>query len=121
MDENQIYRWVTHGRKNCERCAELDGKEMSFAEWFSTILPGMHAGCDCSLEPVDEADREEAIEPGLVFGQLKSRNGPTTANKVGIDNRITKSHGALKPAVMQSKAKLPCANQRPLNIAHYGG
>ena len=119
MDENQIYRWVTHGQKNCDRCAELDGKEMSFAEWFSMVLPGMHAGCDCSLEPVSEEETE--IEPGLVFGQLKSRCGPMTTSKVGIDNRITQSHGALRPSTVQNKAKLPSANRRPLNIAHYGG
>jgi hypothetical protein len=118
MDENKIYRWVTHGHKNCQRCAELDGKEMSFAEWFSTVLPGIHAGCDCSLEPVEDAS---AVEPGLVFGQLKSRRGPMVNSKLGIDERITQSFGALKPAVKQSKARLPASNFRPINIAHYGG
>ena len=119
MDENKIYRWVTHGRNNCERCAELDGKEMRFAEWFSSVLPGMHAGCDCSLEPVDE--EELNIEPGLVFGQLKSRNSPMVGSKVGVDLRITNSHKALRPKTTKNKATLPSARQRPLNIAHYGG
>ena len=60
---------------------------MSFSEWFNTVLPGMHAGCDCSLEPL--GDEEAQIEPGLVFGQLKSRSGPKTKTRVGIDNCIT--------------------------------
>ena len=119
MDENKTYRWVTHGRENCERCAELDGKEMSFAEWFTTELPGIHAGCDCSLEPVE--DEETDNEPGLVFGQLRSRRGPITKSRVGIGNAISNSHGSLKPSAKKKKVNLPSANRRPVDIAHYGG
>ncbi len=54
MEDEAFYRWVTHGRSTCERCAGLEGREMSLADWRSRVLPGIHAGCDCSLEPVDE-------------------------------------------------------------------
>jgi hypothetical protein len=118
MEENKRYRWVTHGYKNCERCAELDGKEMNFSEWFGTVLPGIHDGCDCSLESVDD---DSEVEPGLVFGQLKSRRGPFTRSKFGIDHRISGSHKSLKPKIAWKKILLPYSCKRPLNIAHYGG
>ncbi|MBI9049287.1 MAG: hypothetical protein JEZ00_07705 [Anaerolineaceae bacterium] len=119
MDENKVYRWVTHGVRNCEHCAALEGKEMRFSEWFHSVLPGIHAGCDCSLEPVNDEEASEEIN--MVYGQLKSLSGPKKSTRVSVDQRITNSHKALKPMIEKSKAVLPLAKQRPINIAHYGG
>jgi hypothetical protein len=117
MEENQSYRWVTHGRYTCERCNALDGKEMSLANWRSSVLPGMHAGCDCSLEPLDEVFGRE--KQGIT--SLKVSEPKHGALKTGVDKRLSVSHGALKPAVKKVKAVLPSVNNRPLNIIHSGG
>lgn len=117
MEENQRYRWVTHGRFNCEDCDALDGKEMTLADWRSSVLPGIHAGCDCSLEPVEEIRGEEKDSVTAIKVQPVKHG----ALKTGITKQVAVSHGALKPTVTKVKAVKPSNHNRPTNIAHYGG
>ena len=109
MEDEGFYRWVTHGRSTCERCADLEGREMRLADWRSRVLPGIHAGCDCSLEPVNE------VSPGrrVVRTSLKMKNTTKCARHISVDKRLTHSHGALKPLGKNLKAALPEAKSRP--------
>ena len=111
MGENQCYRWVTHGRYSCEDCEALDGKEMTLADWRSSVLPGIHPGCDCSLEPVEEEPGEEKT----TITPIKVQQTSHGALKTGITKQITVSYGALKPVVSKVKAVKPSNHNRPTN------
>jgi hypothetical protein len=117
MEEKQIYRWMTHGRRNCERCDELAGREMCFADWLSSVLPGMHVGCDCSLEPVDEVRTHKREDTTRLIPSPPTHN----TLRLSLDKRVTYSHTALKPLVHKVQAVLPHSRSRPQNILHYGG
>lgn len=117
MEDEVIYRWMTHGRSTCDACAALDGREMGLADWRSRVLPGVHAGCDCSLEPVEELQSgKRVIRTFLKMGSPKK-----SALRSSVDKRLTHSHGALKPQARLLKATLPEAKNRPRMTASSGG
>ena len=113
----KIYRWVTHGRSTCDACAALDGREMGLADWRSRVLPGIHAGCDCSLEPVEELQSGKRV----IRTFLKMGSPQKSAQRSSVDKRLTHSHGALKPQVRLLKAALPEVKNRPRTAASSGG
>jgi hypothetical protein len=54
MPTLKILTWVTHGESNCPDCDALDGSTHTETEWASTIQPGFHRNCDCTLEITGE-------------------------------------------------------------------
>jgi hypothetical protein len=117
MEDEKIYRWVTHGRSTCDVCSALEGREMGLADWRSRVLPGIHAGCDCSLEPVEDLQSgKRVIRTFLKMGSPKK-----SAQRNSVDKRLTHSHGALKPLVRVLKAALPEVKSRPRTPLISGG
>ena len=55
------YMWQVSGPNPCPRCAELDGQIRTIESWESSIMPGLHKHCRCSLVCV------EAIDSGWFF------------------------------------------------------
>jgi hypothetical protein len=109
MQDENIYRWVTHGRSSCATCEALNGREMSLADWRSRVLPGIHLGCDCSLEALDDLHAGKRV----VRTALKMSNPAVFVRRLGVDKRLSHSHGALKPLLRAAKASLPQAHSRP--------
>lgn len=85
------YVWRTHGKRDCPRCAEMEGTTASRSAWDLGLRPGFHRGCDCTLEPViSEVDaplvrRLSAISWGQPL-------------RVALSGMLTGSLAALRPA-----------------------
>lgn len=85
------YVWRTHGRRDCPRCAEMEGTIASRGAWDLGLQPGFHRGCDCTLEPViSEVDAPLVRRLPVVIGGQPLR--------VALNGLLTGSLAALRPA-----------------------
>jgi len=85
------YVWRTHGRRDCPRCAEMEGAIASRSAWDLGLRPGFHRGCDCTLEPViSEVDAPLVRRLSAVSGGQPLR--------VALNGVLTGSLAALRPA-----------------------
>lgn len=62
-----LYKWETHGERDCKRCAALAGEVKSLDEWGGSVMPGFHHNCDCSLSPITNT---ATIYSPIIFAKI---------------------------------------------------
>jgi hypothetical protein len=61
------YKWTIRDQFACPFCKDLAGQVRSFQQW--SLIPAVHDGCRCSLEPVEEVQNGFSFFSGL-FGLI---------------------------------------------------
>jgi hypothetical protein len=85
MSDQEEYIWIT-GDDPCPVCADLDGYTGTLEEFKTRILPGIHPGCRCRLEPTGTISLSRSRPPITTRAPRRQTRCPritTTANAVG--------------------------------------